>query len=155
MIRNAFEQLAAAGPAAFDTCAINLCVASIRDERLFEFILQEQRRCGLRASQILNLESSLELPARQAGGFYGILAFATAAGVGLAALKLNPIKLLFWTAVINGIAAVPIMVVMMVLVSDRRGREANLIPGWLRGLGWLATALMALAVAVFFLSFIR
>lgn len=55
---------------------------------------------------------------------------------------------------INAIAAVPIMVAVMVLVSERRGREAFLIPGWLRALGWLAAALMALAVAVYFGSLI-
>lgn len=52
VIRNAFEQLAVAGAAAFDTCSINLCAASICDERLFDFIVREQVRCGLRASQI-------------------------------------------------------------------------------------------------------
>ncbi len=52
VIRNAFEQLAQAGPAAFDTCSINLGAASICDERLFDFIVQEQVRRGLRASQI-------------------------------------------------------------------------------------------------------
>jgi NRAMP (natural resistance-associated macrophage protein)-like metal ion transporter len=102
----------------------------------------------------LGLKNSLELPARRARGFYAILAFATLAGVVLAALRLNPIALLFWAAVINGITAVPIMVAMMVLVSDRRGREAFLIPLWLRSLGWLAAALMALAVAVYFRSLI-
>jgi Mn2+/Fe2+ NRAMP family transporter len=106
-------------------------------------------------AEVLGLASSLELPARRARGFYGILAVATAAGVGLAASGLNPIALLFWAAVINGIAAVPIMVAMMLLVSDRRGREAFRIPGWLRALGWLAAALMGAAVAVYFGSLAR
>jgi NRAMP (natural resistance-associated macrophage protein)-like metal ion transporter len=105
-------------------------------------------------ADVLGFEGSLELPARRARGFYAILALATLAGVALAALRLNPIALLFWTAVINGITAVPIMVAMMVLISDRRGREAFLIPGWLRALGWLAAALMAVAVAVYFRSLI-
>jgi diguanylate cyclase (GGDEF)-like protein len=52
VIRNAFEQLARAGPAAFDTCSINLGAASICDERLFDFIVAEQDRCGLHAGQI-------------------------------------------------------------------------------------------------------
>lgn len=103
---------------------------------------------------VLGLKSSLELPARRARGFYGILAFATLAGVALSALRLNPIALLFWSAVINGITAVPIMAAMMVLVSGRRGLEAFEIPGWLRALGWLATVLMAIAVAIYFRSLI-
>jgi len=106
-------------------------------------------------ADVLGLKSSLELPARRARGFYAILAFATLAGVVLAASRLNPIALLFWAAVINGITAVPIMVAMMVLVSDRRGREVFLIPLWLRCLGWLAATLMALAVAVYFRSLIE
>lgn len=52
VIRNAFKQLAAAGPDAFDTFSINLTAASVCDERLFEFIVEEQSRCGLRAEQI-------------------------------------------------------------------------------------------------------
>ncbi|HVS77548.1 MAG TPA: divalent metal cation transporter [Steroidobacteraceae bacterium] len=105
-------------------------------------------------AEMLGLKGSLELPARRARGFYAILAFATVAGAALAASRLNPIELLFWAAVINGTAAVPIMLAMMVLVSDRRGREAFRIPRWLRALGWLAAALMALAVAVYFESLI-
>jgi diguanylate cyclase (GGDEF)-like protein/PAS domain S-box-containing protein len=52
VIRNAFEQLARAGPRAFDICSINLGAASICDERLFDFIIAEQARRGLRADQI-------------------------------------------------------------------------------------------------------
>lgn len=105
-------------------------------------------------AELLGLKVSLELPARRARGFYAILVLATLGGAALAALGLNPIALLFWTAVTNAIAAVPIMVAMMMLVSDRRGRDAFVIPGWLRALGWLAAALMAMAVAVYFYSLI-
>jgi NRAMP (natural resistance-associated macrophage protein)-like metal ion transporter len=105
-------------------------------------------------AEVLGVKSSLELPAHQARGFYGILVIATVAGAGLAALRINPIALLFWSAVINAVAAVPIMVAVMLLVSDRRGRETFVIPGWLRALGWLAAALMALAVAVYLYSLI-
>ena len=52
VIRNAFERLAEAGHQAFDTCSMNLGAASICDERLFDFIVDEQKRCGLRATQI-------------------------------------------------------------------------------------------------------
>ena len=103
-------------------------------------------------ADVMGIEGSLELPARRARRFYALLAFATAAGAGLAALRLNAIALLFWAAVINGIAAVPVMVAMMVLVSDRRGRQEFLIPRWLRALGWLAAAFMAIAVGLYFQS---
>lgn len=101
------------------------------------------------------LEASLEQPARGAAAFYGILVLATAAGAALAAMNLHPIAMLFWAAVINGIAAVPIMLAMMVLVSTGRGREIYRMPRWVRWLGWLAAALMALAAALYFGSIIE
>jgi len=55
--------------------------------------------------------------------------------------------MLFWTAVINGVVAVPIMVATMVVVSSKRERRLAL-PLWLMILGWLAAALMAVAVAL-------
>jgi len=57
--------------------------------------------------------------------------------------------MLFWTAVINGVVAVPIMIAMMLIVS---GPKAILLPRWLKTLGWLATALMTLAVGLLFWS---
>jgi len=56
--------------------------------------------------------------------------------------------MLFWSAVINGIVAVPIMVAMMWIVS--RGMTARPVsfPRWLKALGWLATLLMTLAVGL-------
>jgi Mn2+/Fe2+ NRAMP family transporter len=57
--------------------------------------------------------------------------------------------MLFWTAVINGVVAVPIMLAMMLTVS---GRKAISLPQWLKALGWLAAALMAFAVGLLILS---
>jgi len=54
--------------------------------------------------------------------------------------------MLFWTAVINGVVAVPIMVAMMLVVSGRKGLQSLSLPRWLTLLGWLAAALMALTV---------
>jgi Mn2+/Fe2+ NRAMP family transporter len=55
--------------------------------------------------------------------------------------------MLFWTAVINGVVAVPIMLAMMFIVTSRK---AISLPPWIKALGWLATALMALAVGLLF-----
>ena len=55
--------------------------------------------------------------------------------------------MLFWTAVINGVVAVPIMAAMMIVITPRGGTRTLALPVWLRTLGWLATALMAIAVA--------
>ena len=93
------------------------------------------------------LRGSLELPAHRALGFYGIVGAATLGGAMLAATKIDPIAMLFWAAVINGIVAVPIMVVMMLLVSGEHGRQAFALPPALLRLGWLGAALMAVTVA--------
>jgi Mn2+/Fe2+ NRAMP family transporter len=73
---------------------------------------------------------------------------ATLGGAALAATKIDPIAMLFWTAVINGIVAVPIMVAMMWVVSSPKGGIAITLPHWIKVLGWLAAALMALTVAL-------
>lgn len=103
-------------------------------------------------AETFGLRGSLELPASRALGFYAIVGAATLAGAALAATSIDPIAMLFWTAVINGVVAVPIMAAMMAVVSSARGRKAVVIPAWMRLLGWLATALMAAAVAMFLWS---
>jgi Mn2+/Fe2+ NRAMP family transporter len=55
--------------------------------------------------------------------------------------------MLVWSAVINGIVAVPIMAMMMMIVADRELMRRFRARTWLIALGWLGTALMALAVA--------
>jgi len=103
-------------------------------------------------AEAFGLRGSLELPASRALGFYGIVGAATLGGAALAATRIDPIAMLFWTAVINGVVAVPVMIAVMVMVSNGRGRADFALPPWLRFCGWLASGLMALAVALFALS---
>jgi Mn2+/Fe2+ NRAMP family transporter len=105
---------------------------------------------GYAVAEILKLESSLELPARRAVGFYSVIAAATIGGLLLLAARLDAIAMLFWAAVVNGFVAVPIMIATMITVS--RGELRTLFPRWLIWLGWLATALMTLSVALMLLS---
>ena len=97
-------------------------------------------------AEAFGLRGSLELPANRALGFYGIVGASTIAGGALVLTRIDPIAMLFWTAVINGVIAVPIMFAMMVVVSSARGLRLFSIPLWLRWLGWLASALMAVTV---------
>jgi Mn2+/Fe2+ NRAMP family transporter len=99
-------------------------------------------------AETFGLRGSLELPASRALGFYAIVGAATLGGGALAATKIDPIAMLFWTAVINGVVAVPIMVAMMLLVSGGGTRPLVSLPRWLKLLGWLAAALMACAVGL-------
>jgi NRAMP (natural resistance-associated macrophage protein)-like metal ion transporter len=98
-------------------------------------------------AESFHLTGSLELPANRAIGFYAIVSAATLAGAGLTLTNIDPIDMLFWTAVINGVVAVPIMAVMMFVITPQSGKRTLALPVWLRTLGWLATALMAIAVA--------
>jgi NRAMP (natural resistance-associated macrophage protein)-like metal ion transporter len=99
-------------------------------------------------AEAFGMRGSLELPADRALGFYAIVAAATLGGGALAATNIDPIAMLFWTAVINGVVAVPIMVAMMLVVSRAKGKEAISLPRWVKILGWLAAGLMALAVGL-------
>jgi len=81
----------------------------------------------------------------QARAFYGTIAVATGLGVLLNLTSLDPVKALFWSAVINGVVAAPVMVMMMLLAARPDVMGAFVLPPALRRLGWLATVVMALA----------
>ena len=81
----------------------------------------------------------------EAKGFYAVIAAAVLLGLGIDYSGLDPIKALFWSAVINGVIAVPMMAAMMI-VAGHRGKMGNFRAGpVLGGLGWLSTAVMAAA----------
>ena len=86
----------------------------------------------------------------RAKGFYFILTLATLLGVAMNFTSMDPIKALFWSAVINGVIAVPIMAVVMRMASrpDVMGRFT--VKRWIKILGWLATAAMTLAAGAMF-----
>ena len=89
---------------------------------------------------------NLRLDKRQGQGFYGVIAAATLGGVILCFTPADPVHELFWSAVLNGVIAVPIMIVMMLLASRAGVMGANVIGSRLRWLGWLATAAMAATI---------
>jgi NRAMP (natural resistance-associated macrophage protein)-like metal ion transporter len=97
-------------------------------------------------------EGSLEMPARSAPGFYLIVAAATIAGLVAALTPLDPIRMLFWSAVVNGIVAVPLMVAMMVVVASYKIMGKFAAPRPLMIGGWCATALMGVVVAAMLLT---
>lgn len=82
----------------------------------------------------------------EAKSFYAIIATATLLGVGLNFSGIDPIKALFWSAVLNGIVAVPLMVVMMLMTARPRIMGRFTLPRGLAVMGWLATAVMAAIV---------
>ena len=90
--------------------------------------------------------STLEAKFPEAIGFYAIIFAATVIGFAMGFLPINPIKLLVWTAVINGIVAAPIMAMMMLIVSNRSAMGRFQARPSLAWAGWGATALMGITV---------
>ncbi len=97
-------------------------------------------------SEVFGWRATLEAKPDEATGFYTIIAAATVIGFGLGFTGVDAIHMLVWSAVLNGIVAVPIMVMMMVIVSNTKLMGHFRARSWLIGLGWVGTALMALAV---------
>lgn len=84
--------------------------------------------------------------AKRAPAFYGAIVVATGVGAALNFSPIDPIRALFWSAVINGIVAVPVMAIMMLMTHRREVMGAFVISPVLRLLGWLATITMAATV---------
>ena len=100
-------------------------------------------------------KKGLELKPAMAKKFYGIIAVSTLVGIALGFTPIDPIKALYWSAVINGVISVPIMVVMMLMAVRPEIMGAFTITRKLKILGWFATAVMAIAVAAMFLTLLR
>jgi Mn2+/Fe2+ NRAMP family transporter len=94
--------------------------------------------------------ASLERKASQAKGFYSILAISTLIGLGLNFTPIDPIKALFWAAVINGVLAGPVMIVIMLMATNPRLMGEFTISRRLRITGWLATVVMLVAAGGLF-----
>jgi Mn2+/Fe2+ NRAMP family transporter len=89
--------------------------------------------------------------ALEARAFYGAIAGATLLGTLIVFSPLDPMQALFWSAVINGVVAVPMIVAMVLLGSRANVMGALTLPAWLRIFGWGAAALMGFASAGLFL----
>jgi NRAMP (natural resistance-associated macrophage protein)-like metal ion transporter len=96
-------------------------------------------------AEVRGWKSGLEYKPRQAAHFYAVIVVAILVGVLLDWSSLDPIKALFWSAVLNGISAVPIMIAMMLLASRRSIMGRFTERPLLLTFGWAATAVMAAA----------
>jgi NRAMP (natural resistance-associated macrophage protein)-like metal ion transporter len=100
--------------------------------------------------EALGWTTGLDRRPLDAKAFYGTIAASTLIGIGINFIGLDPIKALFWSAVINGVVAVPLMVIIMLMAmrDDVMGRFV--LPRVLWAMGWLCTGTMAVAVAIMF-----
>ncbi|WP_354226145.1 divalent metal cation transporter [Bradyrhizobium sp. F1.4.3] len=105
-------------------------------------------------AEVFGWRATLEARPEKAVGFYTIIAAATIIGFGLGFTSISAIHMLVWSAVLNGIVAVPIMAMMMLIVSSEAIMGPFKARSWLIALGWLGTALMALAVLALLGSFV-
>jgi Mn2+/Fe2+ NRAMP family transporter len=105
-------------------------------------------------SEFFGWRGSLDKPLQKSKGLYGIIATATLAGVLIDFTPIDPIRMLIWSAVINGLLAPPFMAVMMIISSNPKIMRRYASPPWLKVLGWLATALMSAAAMLLMVSFV-
>lgn len=97
---------------------------------------------GYAVAEIAGWRATLASPPRRAPQFYLVISLATILGVALTFLGLDPMRALYWSAMLNGIAAAPLMAALMKLANDPRIVQQFRIPTALRILGWVATAVM-------------
>jgi Mn2+/Fe2+ NRAMP family transporter len=97
-------------------------------------------------AELLGWKGGLDKRWAEARGFYSILIGATLIGTALDFTPVDPIKALFYSAVVNGLVAVPVMTMLMLLASNARALGPFAVRGTVRLVGWLATVLMLVAV---------
>ena len=100
---------------------------------------------GYAVAEAAGWKTGLDNMPWQARGFYGVIGAAVLLGLGIDWSPLDPIKALYWSAVLNGVIAVPMMAALMIVAGSKR-KMGEFRAGWvLGGLGWLSTAVMAAA----------
>jgi NRAMP (natural resistance-associated macrophage protein)-like metal ion transporter len=102
-------------------------------------------------SEMFGWTEGLDRRPKEAKAFYATIAVATLGGVALNFTSLDPVKALYWSAVVNGVLAAPLMAVMMVIAMNPRIMGRLTLPRSMLVVGWLATLVMALATIAFFL----
>ena len=102
-------------------------------------------------AEAMDWDWGLERKAKDARGFYAIIAVSVLAGLVIQYSPISPMKALFWSAVLNGIVAVPLTVVIILLVSRKAVMGAFTAGRALVVLGWIATAVMAAAAIRMFM----
>lgn len=103
-------------------------------------------------AELFGWRSGLDLSPRRARRFYLVIAGAIVTGMILDAFETNPIQMLFWSAVLNGILAPPLLVLVMLVGNNRNIMGEHTNGFWLNLFGWTATALMTVAAVAFFVA---
>ena len=96
--------------------------------------------------------ASLNRKPRGAPEFYAVIAISLVLGLVLESLGINSVKMLFWSAIANGVLAPPLIVLLVLATSSSKVMGKNTNPPALRWLGWLTAALMTVAALVMFVT---
>jgi NRAMP (natural resistance-associated macrophage protein)-like metal ion transporter len=103
----------------------------------------------------LGLRVGLEYQPAQAPAFYTVIALSILVGIGIDFAPIDPMKALFWSAVLNGVLVVPLLVVVMWLASSREVMGRHVIGGRLKIVGWTTVAVMAAAAGLMMATLAR
>lgn len=102
-------------------------------------------------AEAMGWKSGLERRVADARGFYGVIAVSVLAGLLMQYSPISPMKALFWSAVINGVVAVPLMVVIILIASRTSVMGEYTSSRSIIALGWITTAVMGLATVLMFI----
>ncbi|HEY6273836.1 MAG TPA: Nramp family divalent metal transporter [Terriglobales bacterium] len=108
--------------------------------------------CAYAISEAAPWRGSLDRPPQGAPKFYAVVAVAMMIGLGLNYVGLDAVRMLFWAAVINGVLAPPLILLVILLTSDPKVMGGRANPPLLRGLGWVTLAVMVAAASGMFLT---
>ena len=106
--------------------------------------------CAYAIGEAAAWRSTLSDRPRHGKRFYGVIGIAMVLGLALDRLHLDAVAMLFWSAVVNGVLAPPLIVVVVLLTSDPRVMGTRTNPPILRWLGWVTAAVMAGAAGAMF-----
>ncbi|MCZ4341090.1 divalent metal cation transporter [Sphingomonadaceae bacterium G21617-S1] len=101
-------------------------------------------------TEMVGIAGSLNAKPLDARLFYATIAVTTLAGASLNLLGIDPVRALYWAAVVNGVLATPVMVIMMLIARNPRAMGRLTLPRGAMLMGWGATAVMAVATLIFF-----
>jgi NRAMP (natural resistance-associated macrophage protein)-like metal ion transporter len=149
-IQSATEAAEALRPLAGNVSSILLALGLIGTGFLAVPILTGSAAYAL--SEALGWNYGLDKKPGRARQFYAIIVIATLIGMLMNFLGINPIAALFWAAVINGLLAPPLLILVMLMANNKKIMGDQVNNKWLNVLGWIATGVMFAAALVFLVT---
>lgn len=111
--------------------------------------------CAYALAEVMNWDEGLNKPFKSAKSFYGAIAVSVLLGLLLNFVGINPMKMLYYAAYLNGLISAPLLIIIMLVGSNKKvvGEETH--PGWVKFFGWMAVSFAIVAVGVSIVLAIR